>query len=66
MKQIQKTITEVTMEIQNAPIQTRIINNKLNDVNDPAAWFRPDPDVWMPNMNRNDPDVWGPPPIEQK
>lgn len=63
MKLIQKTLTEITMDLQNAPLQARI-RTPLHETasKDPAAWFRAEPDVWSPpNMNR-DPDVWGPPP----
>lgn len=30
-----------------------------NDTKDPAAWFRPDPDIWTPPPK--DPDVWSQP-----
>ncbi|XP_065095901.1 katanin p60 ATPase-containing subunit A-like 1 [Ochlerotatus camptorhynchus] len=63
MKLIQKTLTEITMDLQNAPLQARIRTPLHETANkDPAAWFRADPDVWMPPNPNRDPDVWGPPP----
>uniref|UniRef100_A0A2M4BIM6 Katanin p60 ATPase-containing subunit A1 n=1 Tax=Anopheles marajoara TaxID=58244 RepID=A0A2M4BIM6_9DIPT len=66
MKQTQKTITEITMDLQNAPLQARfrapLRETTTSYHNDPAAWFRADPDVWMPPSMGRDPDVWGPPP----
>lgn len=63
MKQIQKSLTEITMDLQNAPLQARIRTPLHETVNrDPAAWFRADPDVWVPPNPNRDPDVWGPPP----
>ncbi|XP_050083506.1 katanin p60 ATPase-containing subunit A-like 1 [Anopheles aquasalis] len=66
LKQTQKTITEITMDLQNAPLQARfrapLRETTTSYHNDPAAWFRADPDVWMPPSMGRDPDVWGPPP----
>ncbi|XP_058057936.1 katanin p60 ATPase-containing subunit A-like 1 [Anopheles bellator] len=63
MKQTQKTITEITMDLQNAPLQARIQTPLHETTKDPAAWFRADPDVWMPPpIRRVDPDVWAPAP----
>ncbi|EAT40653.1 AAEL007637-PA [Aedes aegypti] len=63
MKLIQKSLTEITMDLQNAPLQARIRTPLHETANrDPAAWFRADPDVWMPPNPNRDPDVWGPPP----
>ncbi|XP_049287340.1 katanin p60 ATPase-containing subunit A-like 1 [Anopheles funestus] len=66
MKLIQKTLTEITMDLQNAPLQARI-RTPLHETasKDPAAWFRADPDIWMPPVSGRgavDPDVWAPPP----
>uniref|UniRef100_U5EYR1 Katanin p60 ATPase-containing subunit A1 n=1 Tax=Corethrella appendiculata TaxID=1370023 RepID=U5EYR1_9DIPT len=63
MKLIQKTLTEITMDLQNAPLQARI-RTSLHETatKDPAAWFRADPDIWTPPTLNRDPDVWGPPP----
>ncbi|XP_055608466.1 katanin p60 ATPase-containing subunit A-like 1 [Uranotaenia lowii] len=63
MKLIQKTLAEITMDLQNAPLQARI-RTPLHETasKDPAAWFRADPDVWTPPHPNRDPDVWGPPP----
>ncbi|KAL9698052.1 hypothetical protein quinque_001493 [Culex quinquefasciatus] len=65
MKLIQKTLTEITMDLQNAPLQARI-RTPLHETasKDPAAWFRPDADMWMPPNPNRDPDVWGPPPMD--
>lgn len=64
MKLIQKTLTEITMDLQNAPLQARI-RTPLHETasKDPAAWFRADPDIWSPPNQSRDPDVWGPPPM---
>lgn len=63
MKLIQKTLTEITMDLQNAPLQARI-RTPLHETasKDPAAWFRADADIWTPPNPNRDPDVWGPPP----
>lgn len=51
----------MTMDLQNAPIHLRRTNYSTDTENkDPAAWFRPDPDIWCPPPNR-DPDVFAPP-----
>ncbi|XP_055642615.1 katanin p60 ATPase-containing subunit A-like 1 [Toxorhynchites rutilus septentrionalis] len=64
MKLIQKTLTEITMDLQNAPLQARIRTPLHETANkDPAAWFRADPDIWAPPNPNRDPDVWGPPPM---
>lgn len=61
LKGIQKTLSEVTMDLKNVPMQARIRSQPHEEpTKDPAAWFKADPDVWVPPSNR-DPDVWGPP-----
>lgn len=59
MKAIQKELTEMTMDLHNAPLRRNIVNVE-SERKDPAAWFRPDPDIWAPPPNR-DPDVFAPP-----
>ncbi|XP_053679826.1 katanin p60 ATPase-containing subunit A-like 1 [Anopheles nili] len=66
MKLIQKALTEITMDLQNAPLQARI-RTPLHETasKDPAAWFQADPDIWLPSASGRggvDPEVWGPPP----
>jgi katanin p60 ATPase-containing subunit A1 len=67
MKTIQRTLSEITMDLKHAPLLARMRQPMEEPSKDPAAWFKPDPDIWMPPSNR-DPDVWGPPPtpIDQK
>lgn len=51
----------MSIDIQHAPLHAmrRSIAAPEMENKDPAAWFRPDPDIWAP-PNR-DPDVFGPP-----
>lgn len=63
VKAIQRTLAEITIGMQNKPFQNKIrlpTTREMNDPN-PAAWFRPDPDVWQPPNPYRDPDVWAPP-----
>lgn len=52
----------MTMDMQNAPLQMmrRQAINAETENKDPAAWFRADPNIWVPPPNR-DPDVFAPP-----
>lgn len=59
MKSIQKELNEMSMDLHNAPLR-RVAMNAESEYKDPAAWFRPDPDVWAPPASR-DPDVFAPP-----
>lgn len=59
MKAIQKELTEMTMDLHNAPLR-RAARTAENEYKDPAAWFRPDPDIWSPPPH-HDPDVFAPP-----
>lgn len=59
MKAIQKELTEMTMDLHNAPFRRNAVSIE-SERKDPAAWFRPDPDIWSPPPNR-DPDVFAPP-----
>lgn len=58
LKEIQKTLTEITMDLKNAPLLARTRYHVTEEhAKDPAAWFKADPDIWSPAPNR-DPDVW--------
>lgn len=59
MKSIQKELTEMSMDLHNAPLR-RVAMSTENEYKDPSAWFRPDPDIWAPPTHR-DPDVFAPP-----
>lgn len=60
MKAIQKTLSEMTLDLHNIPYAQKMKPQMSEDeVKDPASWFRPDPDIWTPPVK--DPDVWGPP-----
>lgn len=66
MKNIQKTLGQITMNLQNIPFQSKLSQAYTAEMNvtesDPSAWFRSDPDVWAPPFPTNrDPDVWPPP-----
>lgn len=62
LKAIQKELSEMTMDLQNTPLQAlrRNISSAETENKDPAAWFRADPDILSPPPNR-DPDVFAPP-----
>lgn len=60
IKSIQKTLSEMTMDLHNMPFAHKMKSQISEDeTRDPASWFRPDPDIWTPPVK--DPDVWGPP-----
>lgn len=70
MKQIQKTLMEISMDLKNAPLLARAQRNtgEASRPGDPSAFFRPERDdiYYPPSLNR-DPDVWDPPPpLENK
>ncbi|XP_063707553.1 katanin p60 ATPase-containing subunit A-like 1 [Culicoides brevitarsis] len=70
MKQIQKTLMEISMDLKNAPLLARTQRNhgEASRPGDPSAFFRPERDdiYYPPSLNR-DPDVWDPPPpLENK
>lgn len=62
MKAIQKELTEMTMDLHNAPFRRppKSADNEYKDPLSAAAWFRPDPDIWAPPPH-HDPDVFAPP-----
>lgn len=61
LKAIQNELTELSMTMQNTPLQVlrRNLATTETETRDPAAWFRPEPDMWTPAPR--DPDVFGPP-----
>lgn len=61
LKSIQKTLSEITMDLKSAPLLARMRTPIEEPTKDPSSWFKPDPDVWMPPTNNRDPDVWPPP-----
>lgn len=70
MKQIQKTLMEISMDLKNAPLLVRAQRNlgEASRPGDPSAFFRPErDDLYYPPSLHRDPDVWEPPPpIESK
>lgn len=60
MKAIQKELLEMTMDLLNAPLRRPPTSSTEHEYKDPAAWFRPDPDIWAPPAH-HDPDVFAPP-----
>ena len=69
VRAIQRTLSEISIGMQNKPFQNKIrypATGELNTPN-PAAFFRADPDVWQPPNPYRDPDVFEPlPPIENR
>ncbi|XP_030239046.1 katanin p60 ATPase-containing subunit A-like 1 isoform X2 [Drosophila navojoa] len=69
VKAIQRTLQDISLDLQNTKFAHKLRAQFSDDsnVNDPAAWFKPDPDIWTPPPK--DPDVWGPPkpppPVQQ-
>lgn len=62
MKAIQRTLAEITIGMQNKPFQSKIRLPATSEMEkNPAAWFKPDPDVWQPPNPYRDPDVFAPP-----
>uniref|UniRef100_A0A336LZR2 Katanin p60 ATPase-containing subunit A1 n=1 Tax=Culicoides sonorensis TaxID=179676 RepID=A0A336LZR2_CULSO len=71
MKQIQKTLMEISMDLKNAPLLARAQRNvgEASRPGDPSAFFRPERDdfYYPPSHLMRDPDVWDPPPpLENK
>ncbi|XP_030562181.1 katanin p60 ATPase-containing subunit A-like 1 isoform X1 [Drosophila novamexicana] len=62
VKAIQRTLQDISLDLQNTKFAHKLRSQLSEDSNvnkDPAAWFKPDPDIWTPPPK--DPDVWGPP-----
>ncbi|XP_068156975.1 katanin p60 ATPase-containing subunit A-like 1 isoform X1 [Drosophila tropicalis] len=64
VKAIQRTLQDISLDFQNTKFVQKLrsqSNSEESNSNykDPAAWFKPDPDIWTPPPK--DPDVWGPP-----
>lgn len=61
MKAIQQTLREMTSNTKNSALASRIKQEyqKPQVDTNPAAWFKPSPDIWTPSPK--DPDVWDPP-----
>lgn len=70
IKAIQRTLQDISLDLQTTKFSHKLrsqLSEESNVTKDPAAWFKPDPDIWTPPPK--DPDVWGPPkppaPIQQ-
>ncbi|XP_034487781.1 katanin p60 ATPase-containing subunit A-like 1 [Drosophila innubila] len=62
IKAIQRTLQDISLDLQNTKFAHKLrsqLSEESNVNKDPAAWFKPDPDIWTPPPK--DPDVWGPP-----
>ncbi|EDV94789.1 katanin p60 ATPase-containing subunit A-like 1 [Drosophila grimshawi] len=62
IKAIQRTLMDISLDLQNTKFAHKLraqLSEESNVSKDPAAWFKPDPDIWTPPPK--DPDVWGPP-----
>ncbi|KAH8311447.1 hypothetical protein KR044_006380, partial [Drosophila immigrans] len=62
IKAIQRTLQDISLDLQTNKFAHKLraqLSDESNVNKDPAAWFKPDPDIWTPPPK--DPDVWGPP-----
>ncbi|KAH8403987.1 hypothetical protein KR215_007720, partial [Drosophila sulfurigaster] len=62
IKAIQRTLQDISLDLQTNKFAHKLrtqLSEESNVNKDPAAWFKPDPDIWTPPPK--DPDVWGPP-----
>lgn len=62
IKAIQRTLLDISLDLQSTKFSHKLrsqLSDESNVNKDPAAWFKPDPDIWTPPPK--DPDVWGPP-----
>ncbi|KAH8416970.1 hypothetical protein KR222_000580, partial [Zaprionus bogoriensis] len=62
IKAIQRTLQDISLDLQTSKFSHKLrsqLSDESNVNKDPAAWFKPDPDIWTPPPK--DPDVWGPP-----
>lgn len=65
LKNIQKELEELSIDLQQSPaiqaVRRQMPSAVMDSEKNPAAWFRPEPDIWMPPSTSRDPDVWPPP-----
>ncbi|XP_060646384.1 LOW QUALITY PROTEIN: katanin p60 ATPase-containing subunit A-like 1 [Drosophila nasuta] len=62
IKAIQRTLQDISLDLQTNKFAHKLrtqLSEESHVNKDPAAWFKPDPDIWTPPPK--DPDVWGPP-----
>ncbi|KAL5273729.1 KATNA1 family protein [Megaselia abdita] len=62
IKAIQQALREMTTNTKNSALTSRIksqFQQQQQVETNPAAWFKPSPDIWTPAPK--DPDVWDPP-----